>query len=437
MITAIIYILVFFFGAIRSLMGKPIWGLYIYFWSFYLHSPTRWWGMHVPDLRWSLIAATVTFISLLLHKKTEWSFWKFRENRLLLLLLILVVFQWPIAANPVFHSEYVFLLLKFLFFIFIVQNTLDSTDDIKKVFIANLLGGAYLAYIGISSHEGGRLGGIGTAGMDGANQLGQHFIVLLFMGSYLLLMAWNKLTPLVIGCLSLILMATFLTESRGVIIALFATGTLALLLIPKDAGGRFLVFACLAGISAAALMGPQIIERFQGMGVDSYGEMEDASAQSRWVIVDAQWEMVKESPIIGHGHRGTLILSPEFIPEEYHAAGTGIRASHNVAMSFLVDHGWIGFMLYFGAIISASWRGWSAKQSSDTINPTLKMEHFALRCMLAGAVLALGSFMLGGMFSNNKKLEADIWLLALIPVIHSRIMTIRTLPEKSKSPKDE
>ena len=428
MLTALIYILFFFFGAIKSLAGKPIWGLYIYFWSFYLHAPTQWWGAHVPDLRWSFLAAFISLLSLILHKKTPWRFWSFRENKLLTGLFVLVLLQWHWTALPDFHTEYVFLLLKFILFIFVVQNTLDSTDDIKKIFIANLIGGAYLAYLGISSHQGGRLGGLGTAGMDGANQLGQHFIVLLFMGSYLLLMAWNKITIIILGCLALILVATFLTESRGVIIAMFATGTLALFLIPKGTGGRFLLFACLAGLASAALMGPQIIERFKGMGTDSSGEMEDASAQSRWVIIDAQWSMLSHSPVIGHGHRGTLVLSPNFIPEEYHAAGTGIRASHNVAMSFLVDHGWLGFLLYFGAIVSACWRGWSVKQGSDTISDAYKNEHFILRCMLAGAVLALASFMLGGMFSNNKKLEADIWLLALIPIIHSRIMVIKSIP---------
>lgn len=435
MLTALVYVLFFFFGAIRSLSGKPIWGLYIYFWSFYLHQPTQWWGVHIPDLRWSLLAAIIALVSLLIHKKTEWHFWRHRENKLLVALLFLVTIQWNWTVAPSLHTEYVFLLLKFILLIFIIQNTIENTEDIKKIIIANLIGGAYLAYVGISSHEGGRLGGIGTAGMDGANQLGQHFIVLLFMGSYLLLCAWSKITWLIIGSLSLILMATFLTESRGVIIALFMTGALSLFLIPKGAGGRFLVFACLAGLAASALMGPQIIERFQGMKTDSTGEMEDASAQSRWVIIDAQWNMLKSSPILGNGHRGTLVLSPNYIPEEYHAEGTGVRASHNVAMSFLVDHGWVGFLLYFGAVFSACWKGFAVKRhiyNIPDLSEKIKTEHFLLRCMLAGMVLALCSFMLGGMFSNNKKLEADIWLIALIPVIHFRIMEFhKEITEKS------
>lgn len=433
MLTALVYVLFFFFGCFKSLSGKPIWGIYIYFWSFYLHAPSQWWGENLPDLRWSLLAGVVTFISLLLHKKDDWVFWRYRENTLLMLLLLLVFIQWPITIRPDFHTEYVFLLLKFIFFVFLLQNTLKTTHDIEKIIVANVLGGAYLAYIGITSHTSGRLGGLGTAGMDGANQLGQHFTVLLFMGAFLLLAKWKKVHVfVVIPGVAMILMAIFLTESRGVIMSLFLAGAASTFIIPKGTGGRWFTFSTAAILACSLLMGPQIVERFKGVNTDSTGEMEDASAQSRWVIIDAQWAMVSASPIIGHGHRGTLLLSPQYIPEEYHAQGTGIRASHNVAMSFLVDHGWVGFLIYFGAILSAAWRGWATwRKPKDTFSEKERAEHLKLKCMLAGCVLALTSFMVGGMFSNNKKLEADIWLLALIPMIHYRIMAIDKKHQKT------
>lgn len=432
MLTAFFYLILFFWGAAKSLSGKPLYGIYIYFLSFYMHAPTQWWGAYLPDLRWSMLSAAITFFSLILYKKSEWKFWTFRENKLLLLLFILVLLQWPFTVNPSFHSEYVFLLLKFIFFIVVLQNAIESTDDIKKIIIVNLLGGAYLAYVGISTHSGGRLGGIGTAGMDGANQLGQHFTVLLFMGAYLLLTTWTKMHAIIGACVALILMAIFLTESRGVIVSLFATGVVGAILIPKGTGSKWAGFAVVALFSSALLMGPQIIERFEGMNKDaSTGEMEDASAQSRWVIVDAQLAMSKAAPFIGHGHRGTLVLSPSYIQEEYLSQNVGLRASHNVAMSFLVDHGWIGFALYFSAIFSAGWRAWSVKTSLSPSNIIAYQEHLLLRCMLVGCALAMVSFMVGGMFSNNKKLEADIWLIALIPVIHYRIMAL-ALAEKCR-----
>lgn len=423
MITAIIYILVFTYGAFKAMAGRPLWGIYIYFWSFYLHAPTQWWGQSLPDLRWSLLAGLITLVSLCLYKKSPWRFWGERENKLLCFLFLVVLAQWPFTISPSIHSEYVFLLLKFIFFIFLLQNALDSTEDIEKIIFINIMGGAYLAYMGMGSHDGGRLGGVGTSGMDDSNLLGLHFVALLFMGSYLLLYTWKKTQWLTAVGLTLILMAIFLTESRGAILSIFAAGFLSLLIIPKNAGGRWFLFAIAAVMACSVLMGPQIVERFSGVGKDVTGDMIDVSAQSRGVIIAAEIEMFKHSPFLGHGNKGTLLLSPQFIPEEFHAQGTGVRASHNVAMSFLVDHGMIGFLLYFGAIFSAGLRGFASRRQLPS-HTDGAYEHFKLRCMLAGCVLGLAAFMIGGMSSNNKKLEADIWLIALIPIIHCRIIAI-------------
>lgn len=428
MITAFLYVVIYLYGSIRALLGKPMWGIYIYFMSFYMHAPTQYFGQFLPDLRWSLLAGFISLASLLLHKRDNWVFWRFNENILLSILFIVVLLQTPFAINIESNLEYVFLLLKFIFFIFLLQNTVQSTKDIKKIIIVNIIGCAYLAYLGLSTHTGGRLGDIGTSGMDGSNQLGQHLTAVLFMGAYLLLCKWRKEhLLLIIPGLALTLMAIFMTESRGVIMALFGAGAVGALLVPKMSGKRWLCLSALGFIGSISLMGPQIIERFESMGKDETGEVEDASARSRWVIIDAQKEMFEKSVFMGHGHQGTLFLSPTYIPPEYHANGVGARASHNVAMSFLVDHGLIGFTLYFLAIAIAFKK--SLKVHSAIPEGPSKEEHHELRIMLAGTSLALIAFMLGGMFSDNKKLEADIWLLGLIPLIHYRIISIEKKSE--------
>lgn len=432
MITAFLYVVIYFYGALRAILGKPMWGIYIYFLSFYMHAPTQYFGQFLPDLRWSLLAGLISIVALLLHKKDEWFFFRFRENILLSILFVIVLIQSPFSINTESNVEYAFLLLKFIFFIFILQNSIEKTEDIKTIIIINIVGCAYLAYLGLSTHSGGRLGDIGTAGMDGSNQLGQHLTAVLFMGAYLLLNKWSKRYFLVIiPGLILTMMAIFMTESRGVIMSLFVAGAMGLLLVPKMSGKKWLGLALLGLISSMSLMGPQIIERFESMGKDEIGEVEDASARSRWIIIEAQRKMFEKSFLLGYGHQGTLFLSPVYIPPEYHASGVGARASHNVAMSFLVDHGVIGFFLYFCAITIALKK--SLKVHSSTVCATLSKEHHELRIMLAGTSLALLAFMLGGMFSDNKKLEADIWLLGLIPLIHYRIISIEKRAETELS----
>jgi O-antigen ligase len=425
-LTAIFYLLFYFVGLGKALAGKPIWGLYIYFFAFYFHAPSQWWGKALPDLRWSLLAALVTLIALLMYPPKEgFRFWTFRENRWLTIFAVFVCIQTAFSISTSVHLVYVFLLLKFIFFMFLLQNTVFSLSDLKGVVWVNIISGAYLAYLGMSMHSGGRLEGIGTPGMESANQLGQHFSVLFLMGGYLLIEKFNKFHIIFIIALSMILMALFMTESRGVIIALGATGFIAVFFMPKGSKKKLSIFGILAVVASGSLMGPQIVDRFVGMQTDSTGDIEDASARSRVIIIDAQIEMFNVSPIVGHGHAGTSLLSTQYIPDDYLSTEVGARSSHNVVMSFLVDHGVVGSFLYFGAIFVCCWRIFATKSPPINLSDDVKEEYRVLSNLMVGCVLALICFMLGGLGSNNKKLEADIWLLAIVPVIHRRMQNLK------------
>tara|TARA_Y100000310_G_scaffold271798_2_gene286438 strand:- start:1146 stop:2480 length:1335 start_codon:yes stop_codon:yes gene_type:complete len=427
-LTALFYLFVYTAGLIKALAGKPIWGIYIYFFCFYFHAPSQWWGQALPDIRWALIASFVTLISLFMYPpKEKLRFWGFRENRWLTYLAFFVVLQMAFCLNLDTHMIYVVLLLKFIFFIFLFQNTVRTMDDIKGVLYVNLFCGAYLAYLGISTHQGGRLEGIGTPGMESANQLGQHFALVILMTCYLLLEKFRWTHILIASSIALMMYALFMTESRGVIAALGVTGFVSLFFIPKGRFVKYSAFATLGIVAAALLMGPQIMERFQDMGKDKIGEGIDKSAESRVVILKSQWEMFKDSPFVGYGHRGTLLLSQKYIPEEYmtESQGMTVRASHNVAAAFFVDHGIIGGLLYFFAIFSCGFRIFDARKSMVYLSEKEQKEYRLHAGLLAGCILALVSFMAGGMGSNNKKLEGDIWLLALAPVIHVRMRELK------------
>lgn len=427
-LTALFYLLVYLFGLLKTLSGKPIWGIYIYFFCFYFHAPSQWWGAGLPDIRWALIASVITLVSLFIYPpKNGFRFWQFRENKWLTFLAFFVIVQIAFSLHTQTHMVYVELLLKFILFIFLFQNTVSSLDDIKRVLYVNLFGGAYLAYLGISMHQGGRLEGIGTPGMESANQLGQHFSLVILMSCYLLLdkFKWNHVFIAI--SLSLMMYALFLTESRGVIASLALTGFVAIFFIPKGRTLKFSLFAVLGIASASMLMGPQIMERFQGINQDELSGEVDKSAESRFIILKSQWEMFKDSPFIGHGHRGTLLLSPQYIPEEYmtESQGLTVRASHNVVAAFYVDHGLIGGSLYFMAILLCFLRIFDARKKMDFLDKNEQAEYRIYAGLLAGCLLALCSFMLGGMGSNNKKLEGDIWILALAPVIHVRMRDLK------------
>lgn len=428
-LTALLYLGIFFGGLLKALSGRPIWGLYVYFLCVYFHAPTQWWGASLPDLRWSLLASLVTVVALLVHPpQQKIRFWIFPENRFLTALMVFVVAQLGFSLNFQIQMEYVELLFKFILLVFLVQNTVHTLKDIQGVILVNVFGAAFLAYHGIASHTGGRLEGIGTPGMESANQLGQHFALVLLMGSYLLLDRFKPWHLLLAGGIGLILMAVFMTESRGVIASLAAAGLLAMWFVPYGRRKKLMLFAAAGVFASASLMGPQIMERFQGVAEDESGQIADASAASRLVILEAEYNMFKTSPVVGHGHRGTLLLSPLYLSAEYmdHShGGEGRRASHNTFSGYLVDHGVIGAFLYFSALFVCMSRLYLIRGRVSHLGVQDQEQYRRLAGLLAGCLLALFTFLMAGMGSNNKKLEGGIWIVALAPVISSRMLRLR------------
>lgn len=432
MVTALLYLLIYTGGLIKALAGKPIWGLYVYFFSFYFHAPTMWWGASLPNLRWSLISAVITLIAILIYPpKRGFRFFYYRENIFITGLALLVIVQLSWVAVPNLHMEYVILIVKFIILIFLIQNLLLTSSDIRGFIWANLFGCAYLAYYGMSMHTGGRIENFGQGSGWDSNLAAQHFCAMILLGGYLLLEKFNKSHIFVALTIAVILMGLFMTESRSAIIAIVAVGMVAFVFRPQGRTKKFVLLGTLALVAGASLMGPQIIERFQGVKKDSVGEMQDKSAESRFVIINSQIEMWKDYMVFGYGHRGTLILSPQYIPEEYMTKSQGftVRASHNVATAFLVDHGTVGFLLYFGAIFSCLIRVFGYKIKAPVDEQT-DDERFHSSILLAG-IFSLLVFIMCGMGSNNKKLEADIWLLALIPVLSQKIKDSNKEREKT------
>jgi O-antigen ligase len=414
-VTAIIYLFIYFFGLFKAITDKPVYGLYVYFVAFYMHAPSRWWGKSLPDIRWSFIAGIITLIAIYLkNNNADIKYLDYKQNKYFLIFFVYVTIQLMWAINYDLQLEYVVLLIKFLILIFIIQNSIKTTEDLERVIIVNILGCAYIGYLGLTQHTGGRLEGIGTPGLESANQLGQHLAAVFMFSAYFLLKNMKPKMLFLWPFVGLNLMAIFMTESRGVLISLAVTGLFALFVIPPRIKSKFFIYYLLGIVAASSLLGPQIIERFSTMQVVETSDTTDKSAASRMVIIKAQFEMFKERALFGHGHRGTLLLSREHIPEEYLTKSTNRRASHNLFMTMLVDHGVIGFLLYFYVIWLCIKTVFLARKKLLRDND----QHNYLLVLQTGFVLSLFLFMFSGLGSNNKKLETDIWLIAIIPLIY-------------------
>ena len=59
--TAMAWVLGIVTGTVLS-FRDPIFGLLAYMFEYYNHPPLRWWGDDLPDLRWSLLIASLLFV---------------------------------------------------------------------------------------------------------------------------------------------------------------------------------------------------------------------------------------------------------------------------------------------------------------------------------------------------------------------------------------
>ena len=227
--------------------------------------------------------------------------------------------------------------------------------------------------------------------------------------------------------IALTLNAIFLTQSRGGMVGLVIGCLLALLFRPKALRGQINLYILLAVFSTVQLVPEDLVNRLsQAAGPE---EERDKSAESRFVIIEAQLKMFSNNPFFGYGHRGTLTLSPDYVDSSFLTSTSSgqVRGSHNLLMSLLVDFGFIGATFYLLIIYILVRRLFKMRQKIIHLDKSTGN----LYIMYLGGVCALVALMVSSMFSNSLRLEIDILLIGLLSAIYTKIQT--ELPHEQAS----
>ncbi len=408
-ITAIVFLILFVVGIFLALK-KPINGLHLYFFIFYLHPPGKYWGSFLPEIRWSLIVALVTLISTLIWEKDKFDWVKFKESKLFIVFYLFLLLQLTWALSFDLQLYYVSMFGKFLMLYALMCIIIKTEKDIVAIIVTNLLGCAYMGWLALSMHSGGRFETVGSPALTGANLMGMHVASVLITAAIILLCKYKKKQFLILIPLPLVLNLVLLTQSRGALLALCVSGLFLYIFATKDIRRPLKLYGGAGILSIAMLIGPDMLDRISQVSDADEAKNMDKSAYSRIVIIEAQLDMFSENRFLGHGHRGTLILSPLYVTEEYmtKAKGTGesVRASHNLTMSILVDHGLIGFFLYFGVFYLCFKKIKLVRDNAEA--------DCNLRVILLGLLTSLVCMLTASQFSNSLVLEISIWLIALI-----------------------
>jgi hypothetical protein len=411
-ISALLFLIGYAAGCGLALKRHPIYGVMTYVAVFYLHPPARWWGQGLLfGVRWSFIAAAVTLLSMLVHRKSlqptlslrsSGAFWGF----LVLVAWVAVQSMW--ALDPVSHAEQLSIYLKFILVFFMICKSLDSEQHLRWFLWTHVAGCAYLGWLAFSSYAGGRFEGFGSPGIDDANAAALQIVTGVVVAGTLFLSGSTRAKAVLFAMIPLIVNALVTTVSRGGFLAAGIAGLVYNFFAPKKYRGRVRILTLLAVVLFASLTTDTYWQRMDTIklagaditGVDTGG--------GRLEIIAAQWRMAKGRPF-GCGHMCTTYLSPMYIEQRFLSQGVD-RASHNTFMTMVVDHGVPGIVIYLAMLI------WIWRNAVLALR-RLKGEEGFLATVAPGVVAVLAATCVADMFAQYPKFEARVWFICVMMVV--------------------
>ena len=335
----------------------PIWGVYFYLATTYVFPPGRYWGYIFGDIRWALLSAAVTALAVIFHRgklkpKPLWL-----SQTPVLLLVMYCVWMWVQTMWALDQEEHIRgsgEVVKCLFALWFVYRVVDSTERLRDLMFAHVLGCALLGVYALTTgRTEGRLDGVGGPNLDDSNTLGMYLVTAVFAGVGLVLTqkGWWRYASL--AALPLIVNGTVLANSRGSFLGFVAGALVLAVCIARQHRGLLWMFA-LAGVGALTLIVDQVfVDRmFTIQDVASQSEDADPSARSRLVIAQAQLAMFLDHPM-GTGWRGTVVLSPSYMDERWLTgpADSAARSSHSTYMTALAEQGFPGAVIYLCLVL--------------------------------------------------------------------------------------
>lgn len=420
-LTALVFLLAFGAGSVMALARHPIYGLITYVGVFYVHPPSRWWGQGLLlEFRWSLLAAGITLLALLIHRparstapvQRSGAFWGF------VLFVVWIAIQSFWALDREAHLNQLSIYLKFIVVFILICKCIETDEHLRLFLWSHVAGCFYLGWLAFTSYAGGRLDGVGGPGIDEANAAGLQMVTGIMVAAGLFLAGRMPTRGALLAMIPIMVNGLVATISRSGFLAAVIGGAVFNLFTPVKYRRSVLGLSVLAIVLFGLLTNDSYWSRIESIkykgedivGVDTGG--------GRREILEAQLRMFRGRPL-GCGHMCTSVLSPSYLEERFLSGGG--RASHNTFMSMLVDHGVIGAAAY---VIMLAW----VYRSLRTVGRRLKGRADLLASVLPAIAAVFGAITIGDLFVQYMKFEARIWFLALlITVTHiseSRAATV-------------
>ncbi|MEM0915420.1 MAG: O-antigen ligase family protein [Planctomycetota bacterium] len=324
----------------------PFWPLLLYYFLAVLRPSFLWYWALPHGVPWSMMAAGLVGISLLVYGSRVAR----RVDLNLPTVLLAFIGFWLVIANmtavdPGASWRWAEPVLKIVAAALVATLVIDRVEHVRLVVIAAFVALGYIGwYINSLYYFDGRLDvlhdGFGGFDNNGAALMVASGIPFAYAVWRMpkehwavRVLGWSAVPASV-----LMLHALMLTYSRGAMLAcLVGLGWLAVWHRPRR---QALVAMAGVAVCVAVLAGPEVRQRFSS--VAAY--QDDASALQRIESWNAGWQMVWQRPFTGFGSRGTMPYLQAY------AEDTTTPVVHNQYLQFASDGG-VPLALAFGALL--------------------------------------------------------------------------------------
>lgn len=420
-LTVITWVLTFVAGTLLT-FKRPVYGVCLYLFTFFVNPPFWWWGDLIATVRWNLYAAIILGVALFLHrargeesgpKPAPW------PAKFALLMAANAIFvHYLLAPDRDVSWAMLELLLKFVTLYFLMVHAIRTRDDLRLAVWGIIICASYIGYeVTINergSFSGGRLEGVGAAGVQNSNELASLLLAVVPFGGYLFLTGgWRDKTLAAVTTM-FALNVLLLCNSRGAFLGLMAAGIIIIAIAPKGVRAKVGKGLALGSVALLLLLNdPKIVDRFMTTFVGA--EERDSSATTRFVIWTAAWEQIKDHPLGAGGESFSKVLGRRYLPGVgYDSDG---RAVHNGYVNEICNWGFQGFFLRLAFLIAA-FRVVRRTGKACGLRGETDGALFAAVLMSAAAGTMITAF-----FGDYLDDEWLIWLAALM-VVHGKVYAV-------------
>ena len=428
---------IFFLCLGLAFARHPAFGLYAYLWAFYNHPPLRWWGVDLPDWRWSLIAALVTLIAIALKPKTvSRPHWANNWGARFLAIFVAWIWiqsMWAVDSNG--HLEGSILFTKYVLLFYLMYQCLSDRQQFENFCFVHVIGCFIFGWVGYmtpwETFDAGRLENVGGPGVKDANTFSMHMVGGMAMAGFLLFTCSGIRRWMILLCIPFILNGLILASSRGAIVGLMSAGLVSLYLCPKIHRKYLYLLGILGAGLFMFLANDVFLERMETITGKAQeddmlrtGETKDKSAMSRIMILKGGWKMFLDYPLgVGFEDHKALSSNERYLPPEA-LSYSGQRSSHNTFMTLLVEHGILGGLLYMAMGIWITFTLWGLKRL-DRIGLPISLGFY--RAAIGGS---LAAHFVSGQFTSFLRAEIGVWMMVLLVLLTQ--YSYQSLREKSE-----